>query len=183
MHRTTNDDAWMPRSHPTSYGSVGAPPVVAIARQPEQRLILAILEDTVTTFQKCIALRRCRSREFRQVEAWLASNDTTWCFSFVNICDSLDLDVRWCRDALARWRRRQETGGGRNITIGSHLFRPDSIFGRQFNVVGEDMPGNGREPIAPPRYHANRGLPLEVGCGTPSGHRIRPGRVPRAARA
>lgn len=129
-------------------GPAGA--MVVSARQPEQRLLLGVLEDALNTFQKGVALRRYRSREFRQAEAWLASNDTTWCFSYVNVCDFLGLDVSGCRDALARWRRWMETGGGRNTSY----FRPPS------DVSGEDTPENGCERIGALRYHVNRDLPL-----------------------
>src|SRR5713101_150571 len=55
--------------------------------QPEKRLMLAVMEEAISTFQKSIpgATRRQR-RLLRETEEWIGSTDTTWPFSFENIC-------------------------------------------------------------------------------------------------
>jgi DNA-binding beta-propeller fold protein YncE len=37
----------------------------------------------------------------REVEEWIAADDVVWPFSFVRICDALDLDPRAVRAAVA----------------------------------------------------------------------------------
>ena len=51
--------------------------------QPEKRLVLAVLEEALKTFQQCLAGTTFRQRRFfREVEEWFASEDVTWLFSF-----------------------------------------------------------------------------------------------------
>jgi len=159
MVRTSYADAWMldPMSRELLDVAGAAPSPRAAGRQPEKRLILAILEDAVGTFQKYVVLQRGTPRHFRQVEAWIAANDTEWAFSFVNICEALDLDVARCRAGLARWRSRQEAGDALGVTIGARVLRVSGTRGR-LHPVGRDRPGNGRHTITP-RYRVGRDLP------------------------
>jgi hypothetical protein len=86
--------------------------------QPEKRLMLAVLEDAVGTFQKYVNAReRTAHRLFEEVEDWFASDDGEWPYSFVNISNALGLDAGYLRSGLARWRERQvaATGGGSNV--------------------------------------------------------------------
>jgi hypothetical protein len=77
------------------------------ARQPEKRLMLAVLEDGIATFQRTVSAttRRAR-REFDEVRAWLASDDTAWPYAFLNICHVLGFDPDYLRAGLTRWRER-----------------------------------------------------------------------------
>ena len=74
------------------------------ARQPEKRLMLAVLEDGIATFQRTVSAtsRRAR-REFDEVRTWLASDDTAWPYAFVNVCHVLGFDPDYLRAGLARW--------------------------------------------------------------------------------
>ena len=76
--------------------------------QPEKRLMLAVLEDAVGTFQKYVWARdRAGQRLLAEVEEWFESNDIEWPYSFVNICHSLNLDVDFMREGLRRWKQQQ----------------------------------------------------------------------------
>ena len=77
------------------------------ARQPEKRLMLAVLEDGIATFQRTVSAttRRAR-REFDEVRAWLASDDTAWPYAFLNICHVLGFDPDYLRAGLGRWLER-----------------------------------------------------------------------------
>jgi len=76
--------------------------------QPEKRLMLAVMEDAVGTFQKYVWARdRAGQRLLAEVEEWFESNDLEWPYSFVNICNALSLDVDFMRGGLRRWKQQQ----------------------------------------------------------------------------
>lgn len=76
--------------------------------QPEKRLILAVMENAIATFQKSIygATRRQR-RLLRETEEWIYSDEVSWPFSFENICASLDIEADYLRSGLAEWKKTQ----------------------------------------------------------------------------
>ena len=77
------------------------------ARQPEKRLMLAVLEDGIAVFQRTVsATTRAARREFEEVRAWLASDDTTWPYAFLNVCHVLGFDPDYLRAGLARLLER-----------------------------------------------------------------------------
>src|SRR5262245_62599749 len=60
---------------------------------PEHRLMLAVLEDAIRCYQISLNAGGRRSwRRFRETEAWFASDDATYLYSFVTICEALDLE-------------------------------------------------------------------------------------------
>ncbi len=72
---------------------------------PEQKLMLAVLDDAVICFQKYFAARdEMEAREFREAEEWILLQEKDWLFSFDNICESLDLNPRYIRGGLLHWR-------------------------------------------------------------------------------
>src|SRR5215471_19440581 len=73
--------------------------------QPEKRLMLAVMEDAITTFQKSVhgATRRQR-RLLKETEEWIGSTDTSWPFSFENICIALDIESDYMRSGLHHWK-------------------------------------------------------------------------------
>jgi hypothetical protein len=72
------------------------------------RLMLAVREDAVGTFQKYVWARdRASQRLLTEVEDWFASDDVDWPYSFVNICHSLGLDIGFMRNGLRRWKQDQ----------------------------------------------------------------------------
>ena len=76
--------------------------------QPEKRLMLAVLEDAVATFQRtATATNRIGARDFAEVESWLASDDVTWPYAFVNVCHVLGFAPSCLRRGLGRWLEGQ----------------------------------------------------------------------------
>jgi len=74
----------------------------------ERRLMTAILEDAVDCFQKYLWATESRSRQLRaDAEAWLFSDDDRWPFSFVNICEALDIHPSFLRRGLLLWKAQQ----------------------------------------------------------------------------
>jgi len=73
--------------------------------QPEKRLMLAVMEDAIATFQKSVysATRRQR-RLLKETEEWIDSADAAWPFSFENICAALDIESAYLRSGLKRWK-------------------------------------------------------------------------------
>ena len=68
---------------------------------PEKRLLLAVLEEAVRTFQRYVLATGRRSRAmFADVEAWFASGDTARLCSFIGICDALGIDATYVRSGL-----------------------------------------------------------------------------------
>src|SRR5262245_22518595 len=59
----------------------------------EQRLMAAILEDAITVCSKRTAPKTSKAKQvLREALRWLRSNDRTWMFSFLRICETLDLE-------------------------------------------------------------------------------------------
>src|SRR3954466_16345377 len=80
--------------------------------QPEKRLMLAVLEDGVGTFQKYAGVTGRRARRlFAEAEEWFASDDTAWPFTFVSICQSLGLEPEYLRRGLRKWESEQSARG------------------------------------------------------------------------
>ena len=80
---------------------------------PEKRLLLAVLEEAVVTFQRYATEHGRRGRRlFREAEEWMGSEELCWPCSFRNICDALGLDPGYLRRGLRRWRDEQEANPG-----------------------------------------------------------------------
>jgi hypothetical protein len=76
------------------------------ALPPERRLMTAVLARALLDLQTHAGTGTPRARRHRAgVEAWFASDDDGWPFSFVNLCHALDLDADAVRSRLAHWRR------------------------------------------------------------------------------
>jgi len=73
----------------------------------ERRLMLAVLEDAVDMYRKHVAARDGRNRQlFLDAEQWIDDDDRTWVFSFLNLCDVLDLDGEYIRRGLHALKAR-----------------------------------------------------------------------------
>ncbi len=78
------------------------------SEQPEKRLMLAVLEDAITTFQRCsLGTTRRKRRLLKEIEEWFASADEKWPFSFQNICLALDVNADYLLWGLADWKAHQ----------------------------------------------------------------------------
>jgi len=74
--------------------------------EAEQELMLAVLEDAVTCFQRYFAARdKTETRLFCEAEDWILQQEkSNWLFSFDNICETLDLNPGYIREGLLHWR-------------------------------------------------------------------------------
>jgi hypothetical protein len=73
---------------------------------PENKLMLAILEDAIDCFQKFACARdKKRQALFLDAEHWIFKNDETdWLFSFENACEVVGLSPPYVRRELLRWK-------------------------------------------------------------------------------
>jgi hypothetical protein len=70
--------------------------------QPAKRLMLAVLTDAIElVIQDPAAQHPGRALCQRRAAAWIRSNDRAWLFSFVNVCETLGLDPKRLRTAIA----------------------------------------------------------------------------------
>jgi hypothetical protein len=77
--------------------------------QPEEGLLVAVLEQAVGIFQRhALALDRRGHLLFTDIDAWFASNNTDYPFAFVTICAVLGLDVGYVRSGLREWRESRQ---------------------------------------------------------------------------
>lgn len=71
----------------------------------EKRLMLAVLEDAISCFQKYAGATKGRGlRLFKEAEEWLFGEETAGLFSFESICATLELEPTYLREGLARWK-------------------------------------------------------------------------------
>ena len=70
---------------------------------PERALALAVMWEAVTDLDKYrYATRRRQQRLYWEAYEWVTSDDRSWPFSFVNLCDALNLAVEPVRQQLLR---------------------------------------------------------------------------------
>jgi len=74
-----------------------------VTLQPAKRLMLAILTDALELVLQDPARENAR-RAFWQRRAadWIRSDDVQWFYSFRNVCETLGVDVKRLRAAVAR---------------------------------------------------------------------------------
>lgn len=83
---------------------------------PEKRLMLAVLEDAVATFQRTLHDPGRRAQRLHLEAAdWFASTDVSWPYAYRNVCDALGIEAEWLREGLWRWRTLQ-----RALPAGAH---------------------------------------------------------------
>ena len=68
------------------------------ALDPERRLMLAVLQEAVATY--LAGGQRSVRANVLEIEQWFASEDTSWPYSFGNLCDALGLDRSAVRRSL-----------------------------------------------------------------------------------
>lgn len=75
---------------------------------PEERLMLAILEDALVSFkQYCAARHGTRRRLFESVDRWFFAPSSGWVFDFESICSVLGFDPDYVRKGLVQLRQRE----------------------------------------------------------------------------
>ena len=108
------------------------------ALQPEKRLMLAVLEDGVGTFQKYAGATGRRARRlFAEAEDWFTSEDTSWPFAFVNICQALGLEPLYLRKGLRRWHDGQQARGDVSAKVVRFPFR--RVNGSRHSITGRPV--------------------------------------------
>jgi hypothetical protein len=113
----------------------------ALVDQPEIRLMLAVMDDAIAVYQRFSDSVDIRDRRlFEEASAWIHSSDTSWPYSFENICTALRFDAASVRSGLERWRIAHRASHqplarvrvrnvlGRRPAIGSRA--PSASFGR-----------------------------------------------------
>jgi len=79
--------------------------VEQIRKQPECRLLWAVLQDGMETYMKYAGATSHRGqRLFADAEQWIGEEDPTRLCSFVSICHVLELKPGYFRAGLQRWR-------------------------------------------------------------------------------
>jgi len=106
------------------------------AFQPEKRLMLAVLEEAIATFQRHVVSDSSRSQRLvEEVESWADGADAEWPFSFENICSALDIEPEFLRTGMARWKEREQ----RRATAGApgvYRFPFRRVNGRRHSITG-----------------------------------------------
>lgn len=106
--------------------------------QPEKRLMLAVLEDAVGTFQKHVNAHDRRGRLlFAEAEEWFASADTAWPYSFAVMCQGLGLDADYLRKGLWKWREDQRSRRGTGGAVIRFPFR--RVNGTRHAITGRPI--------------------------------------------
>jgi len=69
--------------------------------------MFAVLLDAVECFQKYSLLPgQYADRLFKDTEDWIFKDDHKWPFSFMNICEAVEMDPNYLRKGLALWKLR-----------------------------------------------------------------------------
>ena len=75
---------------------------------PEEKLMLAVLEDGISCFQKYLfAQDKGERRLFREARDWILEEDQEEPFSFETICEVLGIAPNYLRRGLLRWKQEQ----------------------------------------------------------------------------
>ena len=69
--------------------------------QPEKKLMFAILLDAVECFQDYAE----QDRLFKDAEESIFEDDHEWPYSFINICEAVDMNPKYLRKGLLHWRQ------------------------------------------------------------------------------
>ena len=76
--------------------------------EPEQSLMLAVLQDAVFCFQKNLfAPTNIKKALFQEAEDWILEKGCDWLFSFENICEALGINAKYLQKGLMDWKRRK----------------------------------------------------------------------------
>jgi len=106
------------------------------ASQPEKRLMLAVLEEAIATFQRHLFSETPRGKRLvEEVEVWMAGAGEEWPFSFDNICAALDLEPQCLRAGMDRWKhneRRKFLSGKPSL----YRFPFRRVNGRRHSITG-----------------------------------------------
>jgi len=110
-------------------------------REGEEGLMLAVLEDAVTCFQKYVLAKDARGKAlFREAEDWIVERNSDWIFSFDSICEVLGLSPEYVRQGLMQWKQSMLTAAPK-----AKIFRLPARRRK-----GKPLPGTaGGSPVVP----------------------------------
>ena len=100
--------------------------------------MLAVMEDAVATYQRYAAeLNGRNQRLFEEAEDWINSTDTSWPYSFENICSALRVEPETLRNGLRTWREKRlsEMSEGRK---GLYRFPFRRVNGKRHSITVRD---------------------------------------------
>lgn len=76
-------------------------------REPETRLLAAVLEDAINCYRKYFfSEKRKGRRKFQDAEAWLFKDEGNWLFSLESVCGVLSIDHAYIRRGLSRYKEK-----------------------------------------------------------------------------
>ena len=108
---------------PSQHFSRGAP-------VPEQRLMIAVLQEAIDCIEKYRTARDSRGRRlFEEARHWLLSQETDWPYSFQRICETVDLDSKTVCRRLGLAPEQHPSGFGESRPVASN----DTVAGRAQN--------------------------------------------------
>jgi hypothetical protein len=88
----------------------------------ERRLMSAVLQEGIETFQKHAASRDELGRTlFEEAHRWVVARFDRSLFSFATVCEMLEIDADYLRTGLLRWL--EEQGPRTRATRGTELAR------------------------------------------------------------
>ena len=119
-------------------------PAIESSAKPEsekKRLMLAVLEEALMTFQKGLASAVPEQRKHAyEVETWVASQDCDWPFAFENVCSCLDIDPDYVRSRMKRVRRKALVSRkSRAAGAGQETVQPPMHAGKSARVANRQM--------------------------------------------
>lgn len=107
-----------------------------VAFQPEKRLMLAVLEEAIATFQRHVMSDNRRSQRLvEEVEAWAGGAEADWPFSFENVCAALELEPEYLRAGMERWKKA-EIQRARHGQPTLYRFPFRRVNGRRHSITG-----------------------------------------------
>jgi hypothetical protein len=124
----------------------------ALVNGPERRLMSAVLEDAIHSFQKSAAARTAMDKAiFAEEEEWLFGADEDGAFSFESICDALGLDADYLRSGLRRWIEKKTGKQARPHLQAATVARKKKAFHPHLSMVplllAEDIPAQARRAL------------------------------------
>ena len=135
----------------------------ARATSPETILAVSVLGQAANDLQSFrFARRRGRQRLYMEAYTWVASNDRSWPYSFLNLCDALRLSAGSARAQLrgdapsvapAQFRTAPRATSGATSERGTaKIFRLSRPANLKSMMIARPSVGRGRARGAGPRY-------------------------------
>ena len=73
--------------------------------EPEQKLMLAVLDNAIACLQKYAFTRTRKGKVlFQEAEYWVQDTNSDWPFSFANVCETLGFAPDYLRQGLGQWK-------------------------------------------------------------------------------